>query len=280
MSQNLLIHLLLLVAASQNSDAAITYTKISGTDSGPGGALRWKQCVSNCSCAHHGGSCPIPVLEDLCRSTPHCAGFNSNGWLKSCVSNSCAQTRVPSPGCDLYVGSAVAPGPWPPPPPPPRPGPAPGPWRPLPPAPTPPPAPPMPPVSPPAPVPPIDDWHFPFEEAAELGSVPQLHIHQIQATGNASGTLLLAEGSAPAQQLSIGESTASGWQLRAFIVGSAAVAGSPVAVLERDWPRWGALLFLQQGAASLGSCSLVAASGGCFLVRKGVGQTTVTRARL
>eukprot|EP01052_Picozoa_sp_SAG31_P035243 SAG31_NODE_4225_length_3445_cov_1.903467_3_plen_763_part_01 len=270
----------------------ITYTRIAGVDSGPGGALRWKRCVANCSCAHRSTPhCPVSMLESLCSSTPHCAGFNSNGWLKSCVSTSCGQTRKPSAGCDLYVGSAVVPGPWPSPSPSPSPyqppgPPAPGPWYPHPPPPSPPPPRPLPPVSPPVPVPPLDDWHFPSEEATELRSAPQLRILQVHASSNESGTILFAEGTSKAgspvlRRLSVGDSTASGWQLRSFIIGSNAVPGepAPVLVLERDWPRWGVILFVQPGAhdprgAALGRCSLVASPSSCFMIRKGVGHTS------
>ena len=148
----------------------------------------------------------------------------------------------------------------------------------------------MPPVSPPAPVPHVDDWHFPSEEAAELAAAPQLKLYQLEAKGNESGTVLLAEGDAPARRLAIGESTASGWQLRSFIVGSAAAAPLPIAVLERDWQRWGALLFVQEQAAGavgtgqpsplnrqLGRCSLVATPSRCFVARKGVGLASALR---
>lgn len=33
--------------------------------------------------------CNITVLEEICRQTCGCAGFNSNGWLKGCVNSSC-----------------------------------------------------------------------------------------------------------------------------------------------------------------------------------------------
>ena len=290
----------------------ITYAKLADTDCGPGGALHWKRCVSNCTCAHHAGPCPIAALEELCASTPHCAGFTSNGWLKSCVSKSCGQHDAPSPGCDLYVGSGMMPGPPPVPPPSPKPpGPAPAPWKPHAWPPSPSPAPPAPPATPPAPVPLVDDWHFPGEEAEELAAAEQLRVVSVDAASNSSGTIRLSVGSAPVESLGVGNTTRSGWQLRSFIV--SAGLGPPIAVaicikndelciendefciknddfnaniqvLERDWSRWGTVLFVQLAAdelatehQQLGECGLVAAPTGCFVARKGVGRTSALR---
>ena len=264
----------------------ITYAKLLDTDSGPGGALRWKRCVLNCTCAHHDGPCPIAALEELCRSTPHCAGFNSHGWLKSCVAKGCGQTNEPSPGCDLYVGSATTSGGWPAPPPNPKPhmpplGPAPAPWKPHAWPHSPPPTPPAPPTTPPAPVPPVEDWHFPEEERAELAAAGQLRIVSVDAASNSSGTIHLSVGSAPVESLGVGDTACSGWQLRSFIVGAG--LGPPIAVLEHDWSRWGSLLFVQpsataeEGLQQLGECELVAAPTSCFVARKGVGRTSALR---
>ena len=68
--------------------------------------------------------CDIAALEALCSRTPHCAGFNSDGWLKPCVAEACGARVKPFPGVDTYVASSVMPGPFPPPrpaPPPPPP---------------------------------------------------------------------------------------------------------------------------------------------------------------
>jgi len=216
--------------------ALITYAKLPGTDSGPGGALRWKHCVSYCTCDHHPTSpCPIAALDALCRSTPHCTGFNSHGWLKSCVAKGCCQTREPSPGCDLYVGSNTTPGGWPPPPPHPKPpvGPALPPWNPHAWPHSPPPAPPAPPTTPPAPVPLVDDWHFPAEEAGEEAAAEQPRIVAVDAASNSSGTVRLSVGGAPVESRSVGDATRSGWQLRSMIVGAG--LGPPIAVAV--WPR-------------------------------------------
>ena len=59
--------------------------------------------------------------------------------------------------------------------------------------------------------------------------------------------------------------------------------GPPIAVLERDWGRWGTLLFVQPAAADeaarqlLGGCELVAPPTACFPVRKGAGRTAALR---
>lgn len=44
------------------------------------------------------GFTDVSYLKRICLATPHCAGFNSNGWLKYSVEN-----KVASPKQDLYV---------------------------------------------------------------------------------------------------------------------------------------------------------------------------------
>ena len=54
-------------------------------------------------------------------------------------------------------------------------------------------------------------------------------------------------------------------------------------MLERDWDRWGALLFLQlKDTLGLGHCGFVrsgkqAGGVGCFFARKGLGALSKTR---
>ena len=129
---------------------AITYTRLPDTTTGD--TLRLKKCTANITCAgtptccynphgaHPGGrglKCAIPALEQACRNTPGCAGFDTDGWLKADVSHA----KWHDAGVDTYVGSATTPGTFPPPeplPPPPAPGPPVPPPPPTPPAPAPP----------------------------------------------------------------------------------------------------------------------------------------------
>ena len=130
---------------------AITYARLADTTTGD--TIRLKKCTSNITCpgtptccynphnpvpGGRGLKCAIPALEEACRSTPGCAGFDTDGWLKADVSHA----KWHDAGVDTYVGSSKPPGVFPPPqplPPPPAPGP------PAPPKPPPPPAPPAPP---------------------------------------------------------------------------------------------------------------------------------------
>ena len=132
----------------------ITYTRLAGVTTGDD--IRLKLCTANitcpgtptCCCNPHGPApagrglfCAIPALEQACRSTPGCAGFDTDGWLKADVSGA----KVKGKSIDTYVGSRTVPGAFPPPrplppgPPPPAPPSPPGPHPPPPPAPPPPP---------------------------------------------------------------------------------------------------------------------------------------------
>ena len=210
-----------------------TYTKLPGTDTGPGTALKWKECISaECVCGHGQGVeeiCKVAHLKTVCAATPHCAGFNSNGWLKSCMASSCGQHHEKTRAVDSYVGSSVAPGLWPrpSPPPPPKPHPVP------PPPPPPPPLPPLPPVSPPSPTVPVSDFHFPSEEAAEAGVAAgageALTLLALSAKSNSSGSVRFsANKSGKECALTKFGGRCGGWQLRSFLVHAnhAPVAGT------------------------------------------------------
>jgi len=141
-------HSTLSLASAKRDDvgtaSAITYTRIPNTTTGD--TLRLKRCTVNITCSgtptccynphgpHPGGRglfCAIPQLEEACRSTPGCAGFDTDGWLKADVSGA----RTHGTSIDTYIGSSKAPGQFPPPeplPPPPAPAP-PGPPTPAPP---------------------------------------------------------------------------------------------------------------------------------------------------
>eukprot|EP00729_Bicosta_minor_P029914 gene29914-655_t len=181
--------LLFLAVTAVSSNNPITYKELQGKDTGPGSSLRWKQCsvegfrCACCNehakppytseCASQNTTCPASALAAACSKIPHCSGFNSNGWLKSCVTAACGQHIEDNPSVNTYFGSSTAPGPWPPTPPQPSPSPSPpppSPYTPPPPPPSKPPAPPSRPLSPPSPVPNVDDFHFPHEEAAEMAA--------------------------------------------------------------------------------------------------------------
>ena len=114
-----------------------TYTKMAGMNSHIAGAKKGACADGTCQALRCGATkpcgtlgcfgksatpCDVAALEQACTADPKCAGFNSNGWLKPCVTSSCGATVQKAGACDLYVGSRPAPPP-PPPPPPPTPGP-------------------------------------------------------------------------------------------------------------------------------------------------------------
>ena len=45
--------------------------------------------------------CDIAALEKECTANPHCGGFNTDGWLKGCVSTDCGADQHSIPGVDL-----------------------------------------------------------------------------------------------------------------------------------------------------------------------------------
>eukprot|EP01043_Picozoa_sp_COSAG02_P008141 COSAG02_NODE_254_length_26937_cov_16.503950_20_plen_181_part_00 len=67
--------------------------------------------------------CDVVALKKECTANPKCGGFNTDGWLKGCVSTGCGADHKSVPGVDLYVSSRHInpPPPLPPPGPPPSP---------------------------------------------------------------------------------------------------------------------------------------------------------------
>ena len=101
-----------------------TYTKMVGVDSHiarankgacADGTCQALRCGVTTPCGKMGcfgkssTPCDIVALEQACTADPKCAGFNSNGWLKPCVTSSCGAEQMEADGCDLYVGSRLAP---------------------------------------------------------------------------------------------------------------------------------------------------------------------------
>ena len=212
-----------------------------------------------------GPPCDITALETLCSQTPHCAGFNSDGWLKPCVATSCGAQVQPHAQVDTFVASSVVPGPFPP-------------------------SPPVPPPAPPVPEPPIppvpqhEDWHYPEEEASELAAewARELHVVSLTVHSNGSGTfaarLASSGANGPTASASVPGDTVFGWTLRGFISGLGD-GTPPMGVLERTWDRWGFIVMLSatgrlvSPANSSGGGSVAGGSG----FRKGVGSVATTR---
>jgi hypothetical protein len=129
-----------------------------------------------------------------------------------------------------------------------------------------------------------NDWHFPREEPGEMSSAQPIWISELDShSGTVSISLAAAAapGGAPPRthRLALGE-TAFNWTLRSVIppASSAGTSGAPetaIAVLERNWARWGALLYLQEAGAGGSSawqpCRL-APRNPCLYLRKGVGR--------
>ena len=207
-----------------------------------------------------GPPCDLAALRIVCSRTPHCAGFNSDGWLKPCVAEACGARVQRYPGVDTFVASSMVPGPFPPVPSPPTPPPTP------------------PPPEPPVPaVPQHEDWHYPAEEPAELAAewARGLEVISLSVRSNRSGTLavrLAAEGPGGASaSASVPGDVVFGWTLRGFL---ASGAGAPSAVLERDWDRWGHVLFLSATGRLVDPAGSVVGGSG---FRKGVGSVAATR---
>ena len=281
------LHLQLVLAAPP----AIVYDRLPDTDfsshTRPGGWERRYGTPEPCGPGDAGGhklpACNITFLEVACANLCGCAGFNSNGWLKSCSSEPhCTKKHLP--GTDAYVGS--------------RPGGADG-CSPAPPHPSPPPPP-----SPPQPPPasqcasaattagamhgPVEDWHYPPEEpqerAAMMSALPTLL--SVTATANSSGTAKLTSGGVSAT-VSVGQLAFGSWQLLAFLRPpdqhahptepnpQGRIDGGTRVVLERRFARWSTLLFLS--TSTDGEAGTGAAAAPPVLIRSGIGEVSSIR---
>ena len=263
-----------LPAGDVSSDPpAIAYQRLPDTDFGahtrPGGWERRIGTPAPCGPGDGGKTlpvCNITFLEVACANTCGCAGFNSNGWLKSCSSEP-GCTRKHFPGTDSYVGSRTggAKGCTNPGPPPPRPSPSP-----------PPPPPPASKCTTAATTSgpmhsPVEDWHYPLEEpqerAAMLSTLPKLL--SVEAKTNSSGVARLASGEASAT-VSLGQVAFGTWQLVAFL--HSADSETRV-VLERRFARWSTLLFLSVSTDG----SVKNAATPPVLIRSGIGDISKIR---
>jgi hypothetical protein len=114
----------------------------------------------------------------------------------------------------------------------------------------------------------VEDWHFPAEEPAELGAAQPIFANKFDLV---AGTVFISSAAANST-LAVGEK-ALNWTLRA--VTNMGASQTPTAVLERNWARWGALVYLQEGfqegAQHTESCRL-APRNPCVFLRKGVGD--------
>ena len=122
----------------------------------------------------------------------------------------------------------------------------------------------------------FDDWHFPAEEPDELATAPQIQADHFNHTaGTITISVLAPVDLAGEQTLAVGR-MAYNWTLRAVLPGS-----PPTAVLERSWPRWGALVYLHQPArgdepSEWSPCG-IAPQNPCTFLRTGVGQLFALR---
>ena len=143
---------------------------------------------------------------------------------------------------------------------------------------------------------PTDDWHYPAEEASEtqalLGS--GLHVTELSADSNATGTLTLEVANGSAATLHLPGDQAFGWTLRGFLsagrggggggggggdgdlpldewsaLSRGITSGAALAVLEFEASRWGFVAFL----GPEGRLSPAGVHGGHGM-RKGVGRTS------
>ena len=120
----------------EDGTTATTYTKLADTDTHDpaqkagrcsDGSCQSLGCAATtpcglAGCAGNGTTpCDIAALEAACTANPLCTGFNSDGWLKSCVAASCGAANAVVAGIDTYVSSRPAPPPSPFPPSPPLP---------------------------------------------------------------------------------------------------------------------------------------------------------------
>jgi hypothetical protein len=117
-----------------------------------------------------------------------------------------------------------------------------------------------------------DDFHFPSEEPDELVSALTIRVGSINVS---SQTVLISHAGEQEKSpvsLTVGE-TALSWTLRSVL---APTGQSPTAVLERNWARWGALIYLQDidtAPSNWAPCS-VAPSNACVFLRKGLGEVS------
>lgn len=135
-------------------------------------------------------------------------------------------------------------------------------------------------------IPTVDDWHYPAEEPREAATelALALQVVSVSATSNNTGSITVSCGSSgsKATASTVGD-VVFGWVLRGFLVGEASRGQGPtspssadattsaasMAVLERNWDRWGYIAFASA------STPLCRADTHCF--RKGVGTTTTVR---
>ena len=269
---------------------AVTYTKLANMDSRlahatPGactdGSCQSLRCAETTVCGkvgcHHAGiatmlsgpPCDIAALKQACTADPKCGGFNSDGWLKSCVNQSCGATHHHLQGVDTYVSSRVMPRP---------------PLPPLPPAP--------PPPGPPPPLddlPLIEDWHYPAEEAGEMATMRAVGLRAttLRVVSNSSGTLTLTAANGSSASASVPGERLFGWELRGFLLAAGKGCGGsgsdaeqrdhpPLAVLQYDAPRWGFLAFVSDQQSLLGA-GVDGVSGAYSGLRKGVGRAQDVR---
>lgn len=207
--------LLLALARAAAARAALAdYTRLARTDLSP--------CISPCvrvgACGaqppNPDGACNVTWLAQQCDATYGCVAFNTDGWLKGCGAPECGAAAAPSSIVDTYVKDGGAP-----------------------PAPT--------------PVPAVEDEHYPPEEPAEAASgglAPAVSHASVAGQWALLADRNAPAGGAPPANVSAG-GAAFGFVLLAVV---ALDDGSPAAVVERSFARWGFLAFVRDEAAGGG----------------------------
>eukprot|EP00730_Choanoeca_flexa_P019370 TRINITY_DN9455_c0_g2_i1.p1 TRINITY_DN9455_c0_g2~~TRINITY_DN9455_c0_g2_i1.p1 ORF type:complete len:947 (+),score=173.20 TRINITY_DN9455_c0_g2_i1:720-3560(+) len=102
----------LALAQSQFAQASVTWSVLNQTDTGPGQFSIVQ--VGNCGIYYNKPPCNATMLQAACLSTPECVGFNTDGWLKSCVNATCGAQASHNDEVDTwFLTSAKPPVPTP-----------------------------------------------------------------------------------------------------------------------------------------------------------------------
>lgn len=210
-------------------------------------------CLKSCGDLRKDSARTLSALAAACNQSwaQGCRGFNTNGYLKACVRNSCGASIQHLDGHPELVSCLRSDTPSIQPPPP-------G-CQPTPPRPS-PPGPPQPsyncsvtanrpecncsgqqwPFDPPAKAPPLlDDHHFPTEEPEEAAGLITPTLQQVV---NSTTVVVIVGPNNQTVTATVGGSSADGWAL--LHADPAPNTGQPQAVLEYTFNRWRETVFL------------------------------------
>ena len=205
--------------------AASIYTRYNDTDTRavPGFLL---ERVNNsdgkpCGLYYQLPPCNISHLESVCDSTMGCSGFNSDGWLKGCLSAACGAPPYGVANVDLYISHGGVPS-----------------FKPLP------------------QLPRLEDQHYTYKEPMERKQAMQMipSLQSVQAIQNDTGfATVVCAGSGTSQQAEVGDPVCGGFILRSIIYQDAwDTTGAPStpassAVLEQSFRKWSLLVRVGTG---------------------------------